>query len=199
MFHYNAAARTGYIEKMQLDALLCDFLRNYELRLFGFSSLAQLSAHAMNVLALLPDAVSHRLSERDMEYAMHSTTIGFLVEQLERKLVRDAAFYMPSICIEDFVYLYRDLVKQDVLKILDPERTRFLRLHVPDAIVRQLNADQLLTMITFGFVLNRDHLTSDAQGDAAKGWEAGSDVRARPLSGRIQKGSVDTPITRPPG
>jgi hypothetical protein len=43
-----------YIEKMQLDALLCDFLRNYELRLFGFSSLAQLSAHAMNVLALLP-------------------------------------------------------------------------------------------------------------------------------------------------
>jgi len=182
MFHYNTAARTGYIEKMQLDALLCDFLRNYELRLFGFSSLAQLSAHAMNVLALLPDAVLHRLSERDLEYAMRSTTIGFLVEQLERKLVRDAAFYMPSICLEDFVYLCRDLVKQDVLKILDPERTRFLRLHVPDAIVRQLNADQLLTMIEFGFVLNRDHLTNDAQGDAAKGRD--SDVRARPLSGR---------------
>ena len=51
---------------------------------------------------------------------------------------------------------YRDLIKEDVMKMLDPERTRFLRLHVPDAIVRHLTAEQLVTMIKFGFVLNRD-------------------------------------------
>jgi len=42
MFYYNAATHTALIHKMHLDPLLCEFLRNYELRLFGCSTLGVL-------------------------------------------------------------------------------------------------------------------------------------------------------------
>ena len=69
MFHYNADAGTGLIAKMQLDPRMSDLLHNLELRLFGSSSLSALNTYVLNVLALMPEEDSLRLSQHQQRAA----------------------------------------------------------------------------------------------------------------------------------
>ena len=86
VFRYNAAADTGFVDKLGLDPMLCSILLNYELQLFGASTLNGLDAYVLKALALLPAAEAQRLSARDVEYSVQSKTIRYFVEQLVRKV-----------------------------------------------------------------------------------------------------------------
>lgn len=188
MFHFNPEAHTGMIGNMQLDPLLCDFLRNYEMRLFGYSSLGVLNASAVNVLSLMPEIESQRTSALDLEYSLQSTVIQYLVEQLELMLTTHAHFRMASISYDDFVYLYRDVVTQDIMKKLNPIRTEFLRRHVPDAISHMLRVEQLTVMMTYRFAINREPQFADkgaAGGGGGSGGLSGAGAGVRPQSGRV--------------
>jgi hypothetical protein len=156
MFRYNTEAQTGLIEQVELDPLLCNLLCNYELRLFGCCTLPGLSTAVANALALLPESEAHRMSPRELEAAAESHTVGYLLEQLELMLTeQQAACSLASVSYEDLVYLSRDLLQQEVIQKLNHLRVRFLRQHVPDALARQINSNQLTGMMTYGFILNR--------------------------------------------
>lgn len=153
----------------------------------GPLTLVRLSASVVNTLALLPEEESRRLAARDVEFALRSQAIGYFVGQLARKLApggsSSSSPTMDAMSYEDFGYLSRDIVLPDVMMRLTPERVRFLRLHVPDALARQIHSDQLSTMMMYTFIFNRNppSLAAGSGGRAGAG-EGGGGKRVGGVS-----------------
>ena len=206
MMFLNPKTQMGVICQMELDPRLCKFLHAYEVRLFGSASLSELSHRAVNLLALMDETEWQRLSRHDLEVASYSATVNFLLEQLQEHLTtgRNKLPFdigMTNLSCEDYLYLCRDVVQEGVRKQLTPASTRFLRLHVPDALARQIHPDQLRLLMRYNFAFNRSPFLPRSEEIKPGGTgalkathvevalEEGSTraLRVRPMSGRLRK------------
>ena len=59
----------------------------------------QHSTPVVNILALMPEQESQKLSEQDVEYATHSTAVAYLLQQLARHLIEVVLFLHKKILI----------------------------------------------------------------------------------------------------